>query len=414
MSLRSLRAALWFVWGGSIATTGALGCAPPDDDPGLYEEDEQVAEVKQSIQGGYTDDADLNVVGVAHFSKGAICTGSLIAPNMVLTARHCVSDLYGEAGNGGIICDETRGTSTWSVGGFGVTTVTDMYNADYSDFVGVIEVITTPGNDMICGADQAILILEGNFDPQQVAPLTPRVDSKLAPNEEYYAIGYGQSSDGNYNSSGIRRRRDGLRVSCAEDDCTGMSYYMTVQEWQGDTGICSGDSGGPAPHPAGPVVGVTSRGSVNCDEPIYGSVHQWGEWIKETALHAAEVGGYEPAAWVTGFPTDPKFNAPIGGNCEENGCGICWKNECTRYCADNAPCPDGYECDEVQEGTSVCVEIPPPPPPGDGGDGGGDTAEDDGCTVASSPGADPTNPVPWLLGVGALALVAARRRRVAR
>ena len=84
----------------------------------------------------------------------------------------------------------------------------------------------------------------------------------------------------------------------------------------------------------------------------------------------------------------------------------------TRFCldvAENAPCPDGYQCDEVQEGTTVCVAIPPPPEEDGDGDGGDEDGEDGGCTVSS--GADPTNPVPWFLGMGALAWLAARRRR---
>lgn len=190
----------------------------------------------------------------------------------------------------------------------------------------------------------------------------------------------------------------------------GVSTFVKTSEWIGDTGICSGDSGGPALDSQNRVVGVTSRGGANCTNPIYGSVHSWGDWIKSTALHAAEVGGYEPALWAQGWPTDAGWQGPVGGNCQENACTTCWDDECTRLCNSDFGCPTDYECKEVQPGTGVCLPKPPPPPPTTG-DGESDSG-DSGCSVQS--GADPTNPVPWFTGVAGLALLSLGARRAKR
>lgn len=374
---------------------------------------EKVGDARLAIAGGYEDTADTSTLGIINFDHEALCSGSLLAPNMVLTARHCVGPLAQEAPGGGVICSQTKAGAPWAPGGFGVTVAQDMFTATASEFFYVSEVLITPGDNKLCGNDLAILILKKNIPSDKAKALIPRVDGALIANQEYYAIGYGQTSDGAFDSAGLRRRRDELFVTCAETGCAGMSQFMTNKEWQGDTGICSGDSGGPALDLQNRVVGVTSRGGQNCSFPIYGAVHSWGEWIKESARHAADVGGYEAAAWANGGPTDPAYNGPVGGDCKENDCGTCWDGECTRLCGENAPCPDDYSCEEVQEGTSVCVPVESPAD--DGGDEDGSAVDDgsdeegDGCSAAVAK--DPTNPVPWAVVVGGVAVYMSTKRR---
>jgi MYXO-CTERM domain-containing protein len=382
-----------------------IGCGAPDDDT-----PEVVGTEEQAIKGGYTDDFDHAVVGIFDLDNYGTCSGSLIAPNLILTARHCVSNTLGEV-NGGVSCDQTYFGGLGQPQDFYVTTLPEMtQNPD--DYHRVREVVGVPADNSFCGNDQAILILDANVDPAEAIPLTPRVDSAIATNDPYYAVGFGATNDTG-SGVGTRRRRDNLFIDCVADECS--QYYTRPTEWVGDTGICGGDSGGPAIDLQNRVIGVTSRGPAGCEDPVYGYVYGWGQWIKDTAIHAAELGGYPPPAWALGAPTDPNFYAPVGQSCIEatecstNAClndGVA--SYCTRPCNDLAPCPEEYAC-AADIGVCKYVRAPEPPPEPKRRKAAAEP-EASSCAMGSRP--DPTKPIPWFAGAVALiGLAVARRRR---
>jgi hypothetical protein len=209
-------------------------------------------------------------------------------------------------------------------------------------------------------------------------------------------------------------RLEGLSVECEPGSC-GEGVEST--EFRGETGICSGDSGGPALDADGKVLGVVSRGGPDCSTPVYGSVTSWRDFIVRTATDAAELGGYEPAFWVTSGSSDPPLVEGAGGAPAEPATGlegdicqsasecdsglVCYLEaaaavaHCTASCSEASDCRDGMICLPTGS-TAVCAQ-----PAGRGDD-------ESGCSISTA-GASRS----WgamLAGV-ATALAAARRRR---
>lgn len=403
----------WQWCGLALVGVVSVGCGGADLDP-------PSDSVEQPVVGGTVDDADTSVVGLA-VSGSSIgldfffghCTGTLIAPNLVLTARHCVALTQDEGPQGSVVCGQTG--FGFQAGGamFRVTTATTRPGQDGPEFYRGTGSVKVPENaDDICGNDIALIILEGAGIPEDVAtPTIPRIDSRPEPGETFSAIGYGLTDPNNQESSGTRMRLDGNEVTCLGGTCSGFfGDSVKESEWLGTASTCPGDSGGPAIDTQNRVTGVLSRGPQGCLSSVYGDVAQWKDMITEAALEAAQMGGYDPPFWVTTGsstppppPPEPEPD-PLGRSCN----GDCPAGYacvtpdgtnpiCTPLCsAASSACPTGYTCDS---GVGACMDDDWRAEPA-----GADS--DGGCRMAG-----PAKPVPWIAVGALLGLWVARRRR---
>lgn len=171
-------------------------------------------------------------VSIISFADGTqgLCSGSMIAPNAVLTAAHCFSD------NLSVVSVQVSGEDV---------TATKVYihpgfhqdQTNQADF-----------------DDAAIVILSRSVS----APTLPIVTSRSVANGDTISI-FGYGLDGsNQDSAGV------LRSGQAEVSAVTSNHITTIFHGDGSN-TCEGDSGGPAVQTvngrAG-IVGLTSSGTV--------------------------------------------------------------------------------------------------------------------------------------------------------
>jgi hypothetical protein len=326
------------------------------------------------------------------------CTATLIAPNLLLTARHCISP--GQHSN--VVCGMAALGD--AVSGNSVFATNDPTPGSDSIFYSAAEVRVVDGNNDTCGGDMALVILVDNVPGNRATPAVPRIDAGAEPGEPYVALGYGVDSEGQATEG--RMRLEGLEVRCSTD-CD-RRFQVVSNEFMGETGVCSGDSGGPALDAAGKVIGVVSRGSDPCATPIYGSVAAWRDWIVETAFEAAARGGYPAPFWAWSGSSDlaPELGGAgtacqSGAECQP-GHACYYASDpadatCTAICENDAQCPTRLECVygfDVRGG-GICLAPAGPSQPEPNGEAGaaGDEPRaarggaDDGCAVRGGPGA---------------------------
>lgn len=259
----TLRADARLVLAGASLVLGA--CAGPvEDRPAAH----HLGHTIQAIVNGSASGAEQDsVVALARFESGArvgLCTATLVASNLALTARHCVSATDASAACGadgspvvGAMLHGDRPAATLAVYATANGAAPDTTNEAGASAHGktlVVDEATT-----ICNHDLAFIVL----DAQLSAPRSP---IRLAPphaGDVLTAVGFGITEIGTLPSQ--RMQRSGLALIGAGP----MAFPDDARYGAGNAEIlvgesaCSGDSGSPmlayAGNGAAAVVGVASR-----------------------------------------------------------------------------------------------------------------------------------------------------------
>jgi hypothetical protein len=213
------------------------------------------------------------------------CSAALIAPNLALTARHCVELLTNRTS-----CSATF-TGSPTHGYLAIRTEADV-SVTGTPFV--VSKIRKPTTNAACADDIALLILEASVPAATLGPIVPRLAAPPTAGATYSAIGYGAHSAGADSTDGLRRRREGSQVACGGDCDAPFLWYGAPSS------VCPGDSGGPALDAQGAVIGVASRGSCGAAGGIdmYTRTDAHAALIVAAALEAATLGGYPAPAWA--------------------------------------------------------------------------------------------------------------------
>jgi trypsin len=389
----SPRASFWLIGAGVALALPGCSEAPT-------QASQRLGRLSAPLAGAETDLGHAGVLAIITATERTVelCTGTLIAPNLVLTARHCVApaaelvdcatSLFEEPYTASSVWVNRTAQLSGPLFSFGLL---GTPAGDEREFFSVAEVQVPDDDGFVCGGDVALLILEELVLQDAIPSIEPRLDQPVLEREVYDAVGFGMTPLAS--ELGTRRLKQDLEVVCGMDDCQ-LTGNGAGTEFVGGDGVCSGDSGGPALSEDGRVMGVASR-SADCDSPVYTALSPWRDWIREVATRAARRGGYAGPDWLVAEQLDELDGIPT---VEERPAlpGIA-----------EPPSEDGASGDDAAAGDAGSPENPegePAAPESVSSDSGGGA----GCSLGPAPAA-PRSFVSLLL-LGSAAIGLSRRR----
>ncbi len=303
-----------------LAFTAASGCNPSVK--------EKLGSARQDVLNGQLSGPNEDmVVKVESYDGTTIwnCSGTLVAPNLLVTARHCIASFVEET----FTCDADGNLISSGPGGrtgayddptqISIKSGTAPGSKSVAKGVSIIAAST----DSICRNDIALVVLNRALDQAPYnLPISPiRAYRGVETREDLRVVGYGLDDDAGF---GVRHTRGGLEVSKVGSSVfrpTGDNIPSRTFTIEGPVD-CIGDSGGPAFSDSGALVGVFSQFVGNCGAPLtvnyFTEVAPFWDDIIQRAFAAA---GYEP--WLEGNSEPGLYgtggNAGTGGDSSTGG-----------------------------------------------------------------------------------------------
>lgn len=372
---------------GCLACLGAAGCGSPDSSL-----PEATGTTAQPVLDGHWAGATNPYVVVVQWAQVG-CSGVAIAPDIVVTARHCVSN----APIGMELCQQQTGSYTppQVLGSIPDTKIWIQFQApadntfiappkDEKNAVAYVKEIFAPQRLNPCYDDYVALLLDRDLPAWVKPPPIRGPDSPpLQIGDTVSVIGWGGTStrptypNGPQAASGpiVAKGPTVFKI----DPWPGQ--YVPEGNFLSKIQTCFGDSGGAVvSQKTGAVVGVQVV-VLNPDPSTYQTKTslEWFPWCKDSYSGAEDIQlmwnviqqafaktKYVP--WLEGRPKPSNFGGPceLDEDCNTRIC-ITQTGAKTGVCSepcDQNQCPSGYNCVPRSSGPSVCLAPRVPTAPG--------------------------------------------------